>query len=97
VRLLADEARFDDEQLINLTIQRLRSGQYNIEDGPGSQWNGLRIAYRVFGNGGSNELDLAIAVAHNLREDVINGVVCIDMDFVFGERPYRPRIRYIDI
>ena len=32
VRLLAEESHFSDEKLVNLTIQRLRSGHYNAED-----------------------------------------------------------------
>jgi hypothetical protein len=97
VRLLPEEGRFEDEELINLTIQRLRDGQYNVEDTPDSQWMGLRIAYQVSGNGRNNDLDMALTVARNWKEDIIRGYVCIDLGFVFGERPSRPVVRYIDI
>lgn len=95
VRLLPGEICYTDEELVNLTIQRLRTGLFNVEVTPMRQMNGLHIAYPVTAHSNATHLEVALNQAQGRREEILRGMTSIDRVFVFGERVSGEMTRYI--
>jgi hypothetical protein len=99
VRFLPDESHFTDDELINLSIQRLRTGAYHVEDQPLAQLRGMHISYPVMDSPRLSGVEVAIASARNWLEELLDGRAIIDLEYIFAfaNRPAPLRARYINI
>ena len=92
VYIKREDFDYIDEELINMTIQGLRNGEYYVEDTPKRQERGLYISYPVIGFGSTDYRDMAIGVAQARRQEIMEGEATIDRAFVFGDRPPREEV-----
>lgn len=90
VRLSNTDRHCSDNELMNLTIQRLRIGEFTVDSGPIHQGRGSCISFPVSIYGASRNECLAIVVrlAEYYREDIMSGDISIDRDFLFRSRAF---------
>lgn len=90
VRFQNKDRQISDYELMNLTIQRLRIGEFTIDSGPVHEGRGFCISFPVSIYGASHSACIAIIIRaiECYREDIMSGDISIDRDFLFRSRAF---------
>lgn len=85
IRMYKEDERFTDEQLVNITIQRLREKRFTVEDKPELQHRGWHISYPIADLANADHLELAMGMARSRREEIAKGEVSLDRIMIFSK------------
>ena len=90
VRFTNKDRQLSDYELMNLTIQRLQTGEFAVESGPVHQGRGFCISFPVsiFGASRTECIAIVIRLVECYREDIMSGDISIDRDFLFRSRSF---------
>ncbi|CAG8886248.1 unnamed protein product [Penicillium egyptiacum] len=90
VRFSNNDRHCSDDELMNLTIERLQSGEFTVDSEPIHQGRGFCISLPVsiYGASRSECLAIVIRLAECYREDIVSEDIAIDRDFLFRSRAF---------
>jgi hypothetical protein len=90
VRFLNKDRHCSDNELMNLTIQRLQAGEFTVDSEPIHQGRGFCISFPVsiYGASHSECLAIVIRLVECYRKDIMSGDVSVDRDFLFRSRTF---------
>lgn len=88
VRLSNKDRQLSDYELMNLTIERLRIGEFTVDSGPVHRGRGFCISFPVsiYGASRSECIAIVIRLVKCYRADITSGDISIDRDFLFRSR-----------
>ncbi|KAJ5319375.1 hypothetical protein MYU51_017519 [Penicillium brevicompactum] len=93
VRIYKEDERFSDEELVNISIQRLREGYFVVEQKPELQHRGWHISYPIVDLVNADKLDLAIDLARSRRDDIVKGEISLDRIMIFTKKIPEPTVK----
>jgi hypothetical protein len=90
VRFSNYDRHCSDDELMNLAIQRLQSGEFTVDSEPIHQGRGFCILFPVsiYGASRSECVDIVIRLAECYRGDIMSGEISIDREFLFRSRAF---------
>lgn len=90
VRFSNKDRQLSDNELMNITIQRLRIGEFTVDSGPVHRGRGFCVSFPVsiYGASRSECIAIVIRLVECYREDIMSGDISIDRDFLFRSRAF---------
>ncbi|CAG7940974.1 unnamed protein product [Penicillium nalgiovense] len=90
VRFSNNDRHCSDDELMNLTIQRLQRGEFTVDSEPIHQGRGFCTSFPVsiYGASRSECVAIVIRLAECYRRDIMSGEISIDRDFLFRSRVF---------
>lgn len=97
VRIYKEDERFSDEELVNISIQRLRQGDFVVEQKPELQHRGWHISYPIVDLVNADDrdlgLELALDLARSRRDDIVRGDISLDRIMIFTKKIPEPTVK----
>lgn len=90
VRFSNKDRQLSDYELMNLTIERLRIGEFTVDSRPVHQGRGFCVSFPVsiYGASRSECISIIIRLVECYREDIMSGDISIDRGFLFRSRAF---------
>ncbi|CDM30277.1 unnamed protein product [Penicillium roqueforti FM164] len=90
VRFSNRDRHCSDDELMNLTVERLQIGEFTVDSEPIHQGRGFCISFPVsiYGASRSECLSIVIRLVECYKEDIVSRHISIDRDFLFRSRVF---------